>query len=381
MNELSKTYRNVILRLTKKNVIKTDNEKLGLHTGEVYEYTKDSVLEILNNWTETKQIEYFMIEHNAGEENNDHYHLVIRFGKNVCSFKTLKNRFPYGSIEKCRYGVRACVQYLVHMNNPDKKQYSWDEVVTNAPAKLEEYKQPTKAAMNDKLKTTIDLILSGDLKRYEIDRIDPEIYIRYKRRIEAAFEYRKEILISDPDRDIEIIVLQGKAGYGKSTFCKAFAKSTSRSIRFSSTSNDPWCMYNGEQVFVYDDLNYEKIKIEDMIKEIDPHVASSAHARYSNKFFTGDVIFICTNKSILNWFLGDDECVRDAFFRRLNYVITFDSLSQDMVASITVNKIQSNKEQRYLLPIQERKFDLKPYITERENSKDILLDTLDDLTD
>ena len=65
MNELSKTYRNVILRLTKKNVLKSDNEKLGLHTGEVFEYTKDSVLEILNNWTETKQIEYFMIEHNG----------------------------------------------------------------------------------------------------------------------------------------------------------------------------------------------------------------------------------------------------------------------------------------------------------------------------
>ena len=265
MDQNAKTYRNVMLRLSKKNVLHSDNPELGLVAGESYEYTKEGILEVLNKWSETKKIEFFMIEHNPGEE-NDHFHVVIKFdNRSLCSFKTLKRKFAYGDISNCRYGVKACVQYLVHLNNPEKRNYDWSEVVTNSPAKLEVYKQPTKSAMNDKLKATIDLILSGDLKRYEIDRIDPEIYIRYKRRIEAAFEYRKEILISDPDRDIEIIVLQGKAGYGKSTFCKAFAKSTSRSIRFSSTSNDPWCMYNGEQVFVYDDLNYEKIKIEDMI--------------------------------------------------------------------------------------------------------------------
>lgn len=208
MNELSKTYRNVIVRLTKENVLKSDNEKLGLHAGDTYVYTKESVLKILDDWAETKKIEYFMIEHNAGEE-NDHFHVVIKFPQqSVCSFKTLKNRFPYGSIEKCRYGVRACVQYLVHMNNPDKKQYSWDEVVTNAPAKLEEYKQPSKAAMNDKLKTIIDQILSGELKRFEISKIDPEIYIRYKRKIEAAFDYRMHMLMESSTRNIDVIVLQ-----------------------------------------------------------------------------------------------------------------------------------------------------------------------------
>ena len=380
MNELSKTYRNVIVRLTKVNVLKSDNLKLGLHAGEVYEYTKDSVLEILNNWTETKQIEYFMIEHNVGEENNDHYHLVIRFGKNVCSFKTLKNRFPYGSIEKCRYGVRACVQYLVHMNNPDKKQYSWDEVVTNAPAKLEEYKQPSKAAMNDKLKTIIDQILSGELKRFEISKIDPEIYIRYKRKIEAAFDYRMHMLMESSTRNIDVIVLQGKPGFGKSSFCKMWADKNGKSIIYSSCSNDIFQDYQGQDIFCMDDPKYDKISIQDMLKIIDPHVMSSAKSRYNNKLFVGDTIFICTNTDILKWYYKEDEDLREAFYRRIKYVMTFDAISRDMITYITVNEIQNIQGHRDLIPIKEMKVDLKPYIEKNSASKDDFLDTLDDLS-
>ena len=384
MNELSKTYRNVILRLTKKNVLKSDNEKLGLHTGEVYEYTKDSVLEILNNWTETKQIEYFMIEHNAEqgvEQCNVHYHIVIKFPQHsVCSFKTLKNRFPYGSIEKCKYGVRNCVQYLVHMNDISKKQYSWDEIITNVPEKLKQYKEPSKTTIEKQLKDIIDMILSGEIKRFEMSKINPDIYIRYKRRIENAFDYRMHKLMEETNRNVDVIVLQGKPGVGKSTFCKMWADKNEKSIIYSSCSNDIWQDYQGQDIFVIDDLRYDKINIQDMLKTIDPHVVSSSRSRYNNKLFIGDTIFICTNDDILRWYMGEDDELRSAFFRRIKYVMEFDDLTQDKISHITVNTIQTVNGYRNLYPVKFIDVDLKEYIDKKCAYKDDFLDTLNDLS-
>ena len=78
-----------------------------------------------------------------------------------------------------------------------------------------------------------------------------------------------------------------------------------------------------------------------MLKTIDPHVVSSSKSRYNNKLFIGDTIFICTNDDILRWYMGEDDELRSAFFRRIKYVMEFDDLTQDMISHITVNTIQT----------------------------------------
>ena len=56
-----------------------------------------------------------------------------------------------------------------------------------------------------------------------------------------------------------------------------------------------WQEYAGQDIFVYDDFNYSRNKIEDMLKAFDPHNLTSVSARYKNKLFIGDTIFVCTN--------------------------------------------------------------------------------------
>ena len=102
------------------------------------------------------------------DPDNIHYHVVISFPKDsVCTFETLKRKFPYGDLEGCKYGVKSCVQYLVHMNHPEKLQYDWSDVVTNSPDKLEDYIIPGKATMNAKLKNILDKIVKGERKEFE----------------------------------------------------------------------------------------------------------------------------------------------------------------------------------------------------------------------
>lgn len=320
----NKKMRNAFIRITAVNVINIADESRDIKVGDVIKYTKEDILNILKNWQESRDFKYYMIEHNHDEE-NIHYHIVLDFPNNSQStFKTIKNKFPYGNISRCRYGVKNCVQYLVHLNDDDKEKYEWEEVITNAPDKLEDYKIPGRQNKEAKLQRVLDSIVYGDLKKYEINKIEPDIYIRHGRKIERAFEYREKLLLANPSRDISIYVLQGSTGLGKSTFCRKWAEDNNQSIYFSSASNDPWQDYNGQDIFVYDDFRPNNIAIEDFMKSIDPYVNSTSSGRYRNKLFIGDTIFITTNINILEWFKGKDQRTREAFFRRISKVLEFE---------------------------------------------------------
>ena len=417
------TMRTAFIRISHKNVIHMPNEKLGLKVGDVVYYTVDDIRAILDKWCETKAIQYWFIEHNKGKEDS-HFHIVISFPEgSVCALDTLKNKFPYGYIEKCRYGVKKCVQYLVHMNDTDKEPYSWDEVITNAPYKLEEYKLPDKTSGSKKLDLIINNILDGKIKEFEVDKIDPYIYISYKSKIDKAFEYRNKMLMNNPTRNIDVFFLQGPCGAGKTLFCKAWAKNHNKSIAFSSASNDVFSSVNGEDVYVLDDYNPYEMSLENMIKAIDNNTNTTLQSRYHQRLFIGDTIFICTNIDINYWYYGKPPERRKAFFRRIKYVLDFSELGDDKVAHYTLYEIKLNARKElearlgagqgrllhllaqdrynspnydgdyfypdesedkkdddyiYLSKINDYSFDLKPYFTSNdETKKDTFIESLD----
>lgn len=333
------TYRNVILRISVINKIHVDNGDLGVKAGDTVINTIEAIKKVLDDWTKTKDLKYYMIEHNAGTE-KAHVHIVLCFAKNSqCTGKTLKNKFPYGFIEKCKYGVKNAVQYLVHMNNPEKTQYSWDEVITNAPHKLEFFKVPGRQILTVKAQTVIDNIISGKLKEHEIDKIDPDVYIEFGTKIRNAFDYRQKIDMSNAVRNIKIAVLEGPSRVGKSTYCKVYAKKYNKSIYFSSSSNDPYQDLKTQDILVLDDFDHSHFKIDDMKKMLDPHTMSTMLARYKNKLFVGDTIFICTNTPIITWYSKEKKEDREAVFKRIAYVLRFEYSDTEYVANYTKNKI------------------------------------------
>lgn len=377
MEDVFSSMRNAIIRVAEKNTLKMDNEELGLKAGDTLMYQKSDIMQTLEEWSMVKNYKYYLIEHNE-DENNKHWHAVLTFDSPT-AFEQIKAKFPYGDIERCQYGVKNCVQYLVHMNNPEKHQYSWDEVITNAPAKLEDYKIPRGQSESEKIKDILEKIGNGELKEFEIGKIEQNLYIKFYSRIKKAFEYRQKAVILNPNRYIQVIVLQGPPRVGKSTFCKVYAKNNNKSICFSSSSNDPWQEYAGQDIFVYDDFNYTRNKIEDLLKAFDPHNLSSVSARYRNKLFVGDTIFVCTNTPIFKWYSWADDLHRIALFMRISCVLEFKDI-ENGISHYTVNKIVNTGEKGYmkydngrkereyslmlLKPCVEgvRKFDLNKYI-------------------
>lgn len=384
---MNKNFRSAVVRVSAKNVATKDNEELKINAGDVITYSIDDVVNTLEEWTKTKYFHYYVIAHD-NDADNVHFHIVIEFTKNSQGkFSQIKDRFPYGQIDNCRYGVKNCVQYLVHMNDPEKTQYSWDSVITNSPERLVLYKVPGKTTLDMKAQTIISKILSGEIREFQIDQIDPEIYIKHNRRIKAAFEYRQQTIVSNPSRDILVIVLQGPPRVGKSTFCKVWAKKHERSICLSSGSRDPWQDYKGQDVFVYDDFSYDSISILDLLKALDPHNNTAVSARYKNKLFLGDTIFICTNVPITNWYIGESLVLRDALYRRFARVLSFGELHSDGTVDYSINRIVYNDTENECEPMQLQEiesvktFDLKKYIniTSDQSRVDEFVEDLDSI--
>lgn len=348
----NKRMRTGFLRITAEN---------HTESGEVV-YTRDDILNTIDEWQKTKNFSYYIIEHINDDGTNLHWHLVLDFPPNsTTDFKTLKKKFPYGDIDTCRTGVKNCVRYLVHIDKPEKKQYSWDDIITNNPNKLELYKIPGKVNFNVETQIILDKILAGEIKPFEIDKIPSEIYINKRTSIKNAFEYRQQLLLTNPNRDVSIIVLQGEARAGKSTLCRAWADKQGKSIYFSSASKDFFGEYLGQEIAVLDDFDFETVTINEFKKIIDPHINSAVHSRYNNKLFIGDTIFICTNQDITTAYPRAKKTDRQAIFNRINCVLVFnDRPSPDGIVIYTVNKFEDME----LKPIEDpiRTWDIKSYI-------------------
>lgn len=346
MNKLRKdsNMRNAMLRVSAVNEVKLDSINSDYHAGDIVTYSEEDIEKKLQEWSSrNKSLKYFFIKHDE-YENNVHYHIILNFENSVCKFSTIKNMFPFGDIEPCKFGVKKCVEYLTHRNAPEKFQHSWDKIKTNAPDKLELYKIPGKTTVNIKLQKYINDIVSGKLQEFEVGKIEPDIYIRFEKRIKSAFEYRQKILKADHTRDVQVIVLQGPPRCGKSLFCKVWAEKRNKSICFSSASNDPWQDYGGQDVFVYDDFDYHSIRVADFTKALDVHNNTSIRARYKNPIFLGDTIFICTNIPIIEWFKEDEEELRQPVFDRISSVLDF----QDYKLKFNPNIVPKNDRYRDL---------------------------------
>ena len=75
---MPKTFRNVTIRISALNHATKDNEVLGIKAGDEVRYTLKDILNVLEDWSNTKDIKYYAIEHNE-DPDNIHFHVVISF--------------------------------------------------------------------------------------------------------------------------------------------------------------------------------------------------------------------------------------------------------------------------------------------------------------
>ena len=342
------TMKTAVIRVSRINHIKEDNEKLGLKAGDVLEITYDDIKKIINSWSNNKEMDYFYIMHDE-DADNIHYHAVISFDSPP-KFSTIKNKFPYGKIDSVHTSVSLSVQYLIHQNNPEKHQYLPEDIITNAPDMLKLHLTEGANYSGNKIQFVIDKIAKGDLRRCDIKMLEPAFYVKHKRKIMNAFDFYDEIRKSNPARKVSVIVLYGHSRAGKTLLARAYCKMYNKTFAISSSHN-MWDSYRNQDAYILDDVDFCSVSIEEWLHILDGYQASECHARYANKFFVGDTIIISTNIHPLDFFNKSDKKIDpgqlDAFYKRIKNIFYFDELlPEDKVVTYTVKTIEQLKKER-----------------------------------
>ena len=315
--EKVKGMRNANIRISKNN-----NTKDGL---KVYEF--EDIISVLESWSSEKEIEYFAIEHKEDLE-NIHYHIVIRF-KSITRFDTIKNKFNYGDIQNSK-SVKNSIQYLVHMNSPEKVRYDWEDIKTNS-TELNKYMLKSKVSEELDINYYVNEIVEGRIKEFEYtDKIPALIYTKNSTRIDKAFKFYYDKLSVDSNREIEVEFYFGKGGTGKTVFAKTMCEYHNESYCVSSSSNDPLQDYKGQETLILDDLRDDVFKFDDLLKILDNNTKSSMNSRYRNKMFIGNRIIITSNIELYEWYKELKKEDIHQFHRRINIMCKFNNTTVDM---------------------------------------------------
>lgn len=252
----------------------------------------------------------------SGKYKSNHIHLVLEFTNpmptsNISKVFKISDNF----IEKVHSKkIEDCYKYLIHLNAPDKYQYSIDEVYSNFSIIDAINNKDDK----EKLDEIIEKILSGSIKEYEKTiAIDIKFYTYHKRIIDEAFKtYNDHRRATDTSRNQTVIFITGDAGAGKTTLAKQICENSNLSYFISSGSNDVLDGYSQQDCIILDDIRPSAMSLSDLLKMTDNHCSSSIKSRYFNKYVNCKFIILTTVLDI-------DSFYRNVFTEEKESIIQF----------------------------------------------------------
>ena len=215
-----------------------------------------------------------------------------------------------GNSKRRRADVGRALLYLTHRNAPHKYQYSDEDVVAKPGFDWKALRAKSEQAQAEQrsLSQVYKDIESGKIREYNLfGHISMNTYIANKSDIENAFAYRRGILRLSADRNIDVIYICGEAGSGKTTYAKQFCEKRGYSYCLSGSSRDPLQDYRGQDALILDDLRPDVFPLADLLKLLDNHSASSASARYHDRWLEVKLIIVTTILPIDKFFgyIGD----------------------------------------------------------------------------
>lgn len=297
-------------------------------------YTYDDFKKMVNEFVDRyPKTSYAYIQHDKDTSPDGpvglHFHVYMNFNGSPVKFKYIKEAFPFGDIKESR-SKNACVQYLIHKNNPEKFQYEKTEIIHNMEqdkfeAMFINDRKVSKLSDEDELVQVLNDIADMKIRRFNFsEHVNVELYSKYKTRIDNAFKYRDMLYLQDKSREIDVWFVAGDGGNGKTTIAKKYAEKQFNGVCISSSSNDPMQDYLDEDVLILDDLRDNDFSFQDLLKILDNHTKSSIKSRYNNKIFMGKLIIITSYKDLDNWYASVPLEARAQLYRRISQYVKVD---------------------------------------------------------
>ena len=260
------------------------------------------------------------------DDTNPHYHIYLNFGAGTLDTKIVAGWFGLEDnfVNKINGRKTDMLMYLTHSNDSAKHKHQYDpsEVVANFD--LEKEIEQSK--------------ILGDFKNYSyaqqlqyVNTLSLVDKTRAYTKLKQLYELECRCQALNPQRDLKVIFITGKAGAGKTYYAKKLLDKMNLDYCVSSSSNDPFQDYMGQKAIVLDDLRDKSFELEDLLKILDNNTNSSIKSRFNNKVFNGDVIIITSSVPIHYWYYeyksSNSFESLDQLYRRINcYVLVRDDV-------------------------------------------------------
>ena len=231
------------------------------------------------------------------DDTRPHYHIYLNFGDSSVDTGLVASWFqiPENFIEKVKGRKTDMLLYLTHGNESQKHkhQYSTEEVVSNF----------------DFVSMIQQSKIIGDFEHYTYAQMlqyanslpvseKAGVYAKLKK----LWELHCSCITMNPDRRLDVMFITGKAGTGKTYYAKKLLTSMGFDFSVSSSSNDPFQDYLGQNALILDDLRDNSFSFQDFLKITDNDTQSSISSRFHNKVFLGKVIVVTSSVPLKFWY-------------------------------------------------------------------------------
>lgn len=281
------------------------------------DHLKVDIQEVCKKYKTIKHWAY--INHNK-DDTKSHYHVYVNFGNNGVSHELVANWFGTepNFIRKIEGRKTDMLMYLTHSNESQKHKHQYD---------------PSEVIANFDFETEIEKSkIIGDFKKYSyaqmlkyIDTLPVSEKVKSHRQLEALWRIECSMLTFNPDRNVDVYFICGRAGTGKTYYAKKLLTDMELDYCISSSSNDPFQDYLGQRAIILDDLRDTAFEnLSDLLKILDNNTGSSVRSRFANKVFNGSVIIITSPVPLNYWYKeyrNNEVDTLDQLYRRINIYV------------------------------------------------------------
>ena len=239
----------------------TEKKEIYLKHCEVVsqpEFIKGEVGDIIRQHKVIKKWAYIL--HDKDPNTSPHFHIYLNFNRTSIPLSDIAKWF--GLQESCVERVKGrpvdVLKYLIHANDSqvNKYQYDYSEVRANFDFLAE---------------IETDKVL-GDFEKYSyaqqlqyINSLPVSEKTQAHTKLEKLWKIHCQCLVLNPERNIEVMFIHGKGGTGKTYYARKFLEKLGYDYCVSSSSNDPFQDYMGQQAIILDDLRDKAFEFEDLL--------------------------------------------------------------------------------------------------------------------
>jgi hypothetical protein len=286
---------------------------------------------ILKNIETLKNIIYWCISDEVGEEGTYHTHFYVA-AKNGIRFKTLKNLFPEAHFELCKGTSQENKDYIFKTGKWLKeKKHETNLMETHRESGEVPFEHQGKRNDIDDL---YDMIKQG-MTNYQILEEWPAQMLNIDK-IERARQIVKQEQFKKEFRKINVTYIYGPTGTGKTR--SVMEKHGYENVFRVTDYENPFDNYGGQNIIVFEEF-HSSLKIQDMLNYLDGYPLELP-CRYNNKWACYLEVYIITNITLNEQYEKiqiDYNETWQAFKRRIHNIIEYPIIDTSKFQSLLLD--------------------------------------------